>query len=138
MNFILFRPHLHRKPRADSSPVFVFGCASDKVVDKTTRRRGGESRSPRGRVGGGDVIGRDREGPQGWPFFGGKRKKNKQTKQTNKQTGVIFFFFYLLFVSSVGMLEVFVSSEGSQSRFVEDRGFFSFFLFSSYVSGIAT
>ncbi len=84
MNFILFRPHLHRKPRADSSPVFVFGCASDKVVDKTTRRRGGESRSPRGRVGGGDVIGRDREGPQGWPFFGGKRKKNKQTKQTNK------------------------------------------------------
>lgn len=64
MNFILFGPPLHRKPRADSSPVFVFGCASDKVVDKTTtttRRRGGESRSPRGRVGGGDVIGRDRQ-----------------------------------------------------------------------------
>ncbi|CAM6012496.1 unnamed protein product [Sphagnum balticum] len=56
-----FCPHLHRKPRADSSLAFVFGCASDKVVVKTTTttRRGGESRSPRGWVGGGDVIGRD-------------------------------------------------------------------------------
>jgi hypothetical protein len=60
------------------------------------------------------------------------KKEKKQTNETSKQTGVVFFFFYLLFVSSVGMLEVFVSSEGSQSRFVEDRCFFS----SSYVSGI--
>jgi hypothetical protein len=64
MNFILFGPYLHCKPRADSSLVFVFGCASDKVVDNTTTttttRRGGESRSPRGR---GWWWGRHREGP---------------------------------------------------------------------------
>ncbi len=125
MNFILFRPHLHRKPSADSSLAFVFGCASDKVVVKTTTRRGGESPSPRGWVGGGDVIGRDLK-------VGLFLVEKKQTNETSKQTGVVFFFFYLLFVSSVGMLEVFVSSEGSQSRFVEDRCFFS----SSYVSGI--
>ncbi len=60
-------------------------------------------------------------------FFWWKKEK-KETNETNKQTGVAFFSFYLLFVSSVGMLEVFVSSEGSQSRFVEDRVFFFLFL----------
>lgn len=126
MNFILFRPHLHRKPRADSSLAFVFGCASDKVVVKTTTttRRGGDSRSPRGRVGGVDFIGKNLK----VGLFLVEKGKKKKTNETNKQTGVAFFSFYLLFVSSVGMLEVFVSSEGSQSRFVEDRGFFFLFL----------
>ncbi len=82
MNFILFRPHLHRKPSADSSLAFVFGCASDKVVVKTTTRRGGESPSPRGWVGGGDVIGRDLK--VGHFLVEKGKKTNKRNKQTNR------------------------------------------------------
>jgi hypothetical protein len=60
-------------------------------------------------------------------FFWWKKEK-KQTNQTNKQTGVVFFFFfYLLFVSSVGMLEVFVSSEEVNRVLLKIEGFFLFF-----------
>jgi hypothetical protein len=49
----------------------------------------------------------------------GKKQTNKPGSFSSSSTCCLF--------SSVGMLEVFVSSEGSQTRFVED-GFYLFFL----------